>query len=175
MEDSVVVDGRLYRLVQDTSNFIFVVTDTDTSLLCNSEAVVPQGMELVDMNRDGRPDVRVGLFSNTPGLEQIYLFDTVSGGLKRLRNALDYYNSQPLIGTPYCMSYNRAGCADFNWESWLFGIEGDSAYALGHMVADQCPATEVPMVRMYCGKGETEMLLDSLPGDTSMAFFARKG
>lgn len=174
-EYSLVVDDLPYGLVLDTNRFIFVVTGSDTSLLFNSEAVDPQGIEILDLNGDGRLDVKVNLFSNTPGEERVFLFDTISVGFKRLRNALYYAGSRPLPGTPYCISYNRAGCADYNWESWLFGMMGDSAYSMGHMIAECCPGAVHPKVVIYRAMAEQhEWRMDSLPADTTIEFVCGK-
>lgn len=175
VEDSIYEHGVLYRLAQDTANHIYVLTQQDTTLLTDNEAIVPQGVRLVDLNSDGNQDVIVNLYSNTPGDQLHFLFDPGAHRFVPLRNADYYANATPLEGADLCWSYNRAGCADYNWESWLFGIKGDSAFSLGHMLADQCPETEYPRVITYLSKREeNESRMDSIPGDTSLTFFHRK-
>jgi hypothetical protein len=175
LEDSVYVKGILYRLAQDTANHIYVITRHDTTLLSHHDGIVPQGVELVDLDQDGHQDIIVNLFSNTPGDQLYFLFDPVAHHFVPLRNSGYYANAAPVEGTGLCRSYNRSGCADYNWESWLFGIKGDSAYSIGHMVAHQCPGTDHPRIITYLSEKEEDgVRMDSIPGDTSMTFFHKK-
>lgn len=175
MEDSIYEYGVLYRLAQDTLNRIYVITKHDTTLLTNNDAIVPKGVEQVDLNQDGHKDIIVNLFSNTPGDQLHFLFEPGAHRFVPLRNADYYANAAPLEGADLCWSYNRAGCADYSWESWLFGIQGDSAYSLCHMVANICPADSFQSIHVYRSvKNHDIEVIDTLPADTSMEFFGKK-
>lgn len=175
VEDSIYEDGVLYRLAQDTANHIYVLTKQDTNLLTDNDAIVPNGVEQVDLDQDGHQDIIVNLFSNTPGDELHFLFDPGARRFVPLRNADYYANTAPLEGANLCWSYNRAGCADYSWESWLYGIHGDSAFSLAHMEADICPGEPRPIIRVYLSrKNQDSILMDSIPADTSMEFFGKK-
>lgn len=175
VEDTVLINGAIYRLVQDTNNHIHVITSNDTSALCEMEGIVPQLVEVTDFDRDGYDDVIVHFFSNTPGQVEIYLFDTSTMKFVHLEDALGYYAPYPLDGTPYYVSYNRAGCADYRWESHLFGIDRHRAFPMGRLYGRQCPGDEHPAVLAYRAlDNERWERIDSLPGDTSGSFFRKK-
>ncbi|MCF6133036.1 hypothetical protein [Flavobacterium wongokense] len=93
-------------------------------------------IEILDINEDGFKDIRIFEVSNTPNQCQNFFFDPkeklfrkIKGSdldIKRLPNANLYY------------SYNRAGCADMNWESHLIKIENFEEITIGWMEAHDC-------------------------------------
>lgn len=176
VEDTVIEGNVIYRLIQATLNHVYVIGNGDTALLSDNDAIVPQQVQELDLDQDGFDDVIVNLFSNTPGEEEQYLHDPSGRRFDRLENASYYMNTQPLRGTGYCWTYNRAGCADYSWESWLFGIANGTAYSLAHIEARICPGYGDAKVLVYRAIDNKDIeRVDSIPADTSIEFQREKG
>ena len=93
-------------------------------------------VKFVDINADGYKDIRAFVFSNTPNQCENYLYDKRKRGFILLEDCdLDI---QLLKGTKYYYSYNRAGCADMNWESYLSKIENYKLVSLGYINGQGC-------------------------------------
>jgi hypothetical protein len=93
-------------------------------------------VKFIDINADGYKDIRAFVFSNTPNQCENYLYDNLEKKFKLIEDCdLDI---QVIKGTSYYYSYNRAGCADMNWESYLSKIEDYKLVLLGYMYGKGC-------------------------------------
>jgi len=94
------------------------------------------GVEFIDINADGYKDIRAFIYSNTPNQCENYLYDKANKTFRLIENCdLDI---QIIKGTKYYYSYNKAGCADMNWESYLSKIENYKLISLGYIYAQGC-------------------------------------
>lgn len=92
--------------------------------------------EFIDIDEDGYKDIRVFAFSNTPNQCDNYLFDNRLKTFKLIENCdLDI---KKIKGTDFFYSYNRAGCADMNWESHLSKIEKYKLVDYGFIYGKGC-------------------------------------
>lgn len=92
--------------------------------------------KFLDIDEDGYKDIRVFVFSNTPNQCDNYLFDKTTHSFKLIENCdLDI---QKIKGTNFFYSYNRAGCADLNWESNLSKIENYKLVNYGYIRGQGC-------------------------------------
>ncbi|UUV20668.1 hypothetical protein [Paenimyroides aestuarii] len=92
--------------------------------------------KFLDIDEDGYKDIRVFVFSNTPNQCDNYLFDKKLKKFKHIENCdLDI---QKIKGTDFLYSYNRAGCADMNWESHLSKIENYKLVDYGYIYGQGC-------------------------------------
>jgi len=92
--------------------------------------------EFPDIDKDGYKDIRVFAFSNTPNQCDNYLFDKRLKTFKLIENCdLDI---QKIKGTDFFYSYNRAGCADMNWESHLSKIVNYKLVDYGYIYGQGC-------------------------------------
>ena len=81
-------------------------------------------------------DIRTFVFSNTPNQCENYLYDKENKTFRLVEDCdLDI---QLIKGTRYYYSYNRAGCADMNWESYLSKIENYKLVLLGYIHGQGC-------------------------------------
>lgn len=92
--------------------------------------------EFIDIDEDGYKDIRVFAFSNTPNHSDIYLFDNRLKTFKNIENC-DLYIKK-IKGTDFFYTYNRAGCADMNWESHLSKIENYKLVDYGYIYGQGC-------------------------------------
>lgn len=92
--------------------------------------------EFLDIDEDGYKDIRIFIFSNTPNQCDNYLFDKELKTFKLIENCdLDI---QKIKGTQFYYSYNRGGCSDMNWESYLSKIENSKLVNYGYIYGQGC-------------------------------------
>jgi hypothetical protein len=90
----------------------------------------------VDINDDGFKDIRAFVISNTPNQCENYLYDKANKTFRQIE-ACDL-DIQLIKGTKFFYSYDRAGCADMNWESYLSKIENFKLVSLGYIYGQGC-------------------------------------
>lgn len=94
--------------------------------------------EFLDINQDGYKDIRIYVFSNTPNQCENYLFDRKLNTFRLLENCdLDI---EKIRGGKYYYSYNRTGCSDMNWESYLSEIKDYKLVNIGYINGLGCDA-----------------------------------
>ena len=94
------------------------------------------GLEILDINKDGYNDIRIFEVSNTPNQCQNYFFIPKDKSFRKIKGSnLDI---KLLPNTNLYYSYNRAGCADMNWESHLSKIEDFEEINIGMIQAHDC-------------------------------------
>ncbi len=120
----------------------FIKNDNFNCLLSiKGDTIIPSKdyyfkVEFPDIDKDGNKDIRVFAYSNTPNQCDNYLFDKTKKIFILLENCnLDI---DKLKGTDFYYSYNRAGCADMNWESTLSKIENYKLLNYGYIHGQGC-------------------------------------
>ncbi len=90
----------------------------------------------LDIDEDGYKDIRVFVVGNTPNECDNYLFDKELRTFKLIEHCdLDI---QKIKSTPFYYSYNRAGCGDLNWESYLSKIDNYKLVNYGYLYGQGC-------------------------------------
>lgn len=93
-------------------------------------------LAILDINKDGFNDIRVFEISNTPNQCRNYFFDPKNKKFRIIQNSdLDI---KVIPNTNFYFSYNRAGCADMNWESHLSKIEDFKEIQIGLLRVHNC-------------------------------------
>jgi hypothetical protein len=92
--------------------------------------------EFLDINEDGYKDIQISLFTNNPNDRENYLFDKKHNSFKLIENCERYI--QKIKGTNFYYSYNRTGCSDMNWESYLSKIENYKLVNYGYIYGQGC-------------------------------------
>jgi hypothetical protein len=138
----------------------------------SGDAVLKNGdyysnVEFVDINADGYKDIRAFVFSNTPNQCENYLYDKVNKTFRQIEACnLDI---QLIKGTKFYYSYNRAGCADMNWESYLSKIENFKLVSLGYIYGQGCDfqikenPQEIKIYKITNPDKEEKVLFKKLP------------
>jgi hypothetical protein len=93
-------------------------------------------IEFPDINEDGFKDIRTYFFSNTPNQCDNYLFDIKTKTFRLIEDC--WLDIQKVKGTDFYFSYERAGCADMNWESYLGKIENNKLIDYGYIYGQGC-------------------------------------
>jgi hypothetical protein len=154
---------RLIRALRDKRLQSLVMLSGDTIL---KDVGYYSEVEFIDINADGYKDIRAFVVSNTPNQCENYLFDKKKKTFLLLQNCdLDI---RLIKGTHYYYSYNRAGCADMNWESYLSSIENFKLVPAGYIYGQGCdfdvknnPQT-IEIYKITNPAAETKILLKKL-------------
>jgi hypothetical protein len=124
-------------------------------------------VDFLDIDEDGYKDIRIFTFSNTPNQCDNYLFDRKLKTFKLIENCgLDI---QKIKGTQFYYSYNRAGCADLNWESHLSKIENYELVNYGYIIGHGCDfevkknVQSIDIYKIIDSKKYEKKLIKSLP------------
>jgi hypothetical protein len=126
-------DQQYVQILKDTKFNCLVSIQGDT--IVKSEDYYSKA-KFLDIDEDGYKDIRVFAFSNTPNQCDNYLFDKTINTFKLVENC--YLDIQKLKGTDFFYSYNRAGCADLDWESHLSKIENYNLVDYGYINGKGC-------------------------------------
>lgn len=122
--------------------------------------------DFVDIDEDGYKDIRIYFVNNTPNQCDNYLFVKDSKTFKIIEDCdLDIHK---IKGSQFYYSYNRAGCADMNWESYLSKIENYKLVDYGYIYGKGCDEIKdnLRVIEIYkFGNSETDdkILVKKLP------------
>lgn len=135
-------------------------------------------IKFIDINADGYTDIRAFVVSNTPNQCENYLFDKGKKIFRLLQNCdLDI---RLVKGTKYYYSYNRAGCADLNWESYLSKIENFKLVPVGYIYGQACDfdfkenPQQIFIYKITNPASETKLLIRKLPYSKYIPTFGEK-
>ncbi|MEO3408114.1 hypothetical protein AAFN85_29640 [Mucilaginibacter sp. CAU 1740] len=120
-------------------------------------------MKFIDFDRDGYKDLLIEYFSNTPGDNALFLYNKSMRNFTEVKNFGSFAAATRLGNTNLYYSYERAGCADMNWNSDLFKINNYKAIAIGHIAGLGCEGDKEVGVFISKVKGEKLLPIKSYP------------
>ena len=127
---------------------IFTVKNSNGKVIYSHEDN-PFDFEFSDFNGDGYSDIRMNYVSNTPGLQELLLFDVKSNKFKEVEKFNKYPNSVKIKDTDYYYSYHGSGCADNDWGSELFKINGTEIIEFGKIKGLGCLENDKNGIYIY--------------------------
>lgn len=166
---------RLVRTMQGTRLQSLTTLSGDTIL---KDAGYYLNLTFIDINADGYKDIQVFVVSNTPNQCENYLFDREKNIFRLLQNCDS--DIRLVKGTKYYYSYNSAGCADMNWESYLSKIEGFKLVPAGYIHGRGCNfdvkknPQEILIYKITNPVTKTKLLLRKLPYSKHIPTFGDK-
>jgi hypothetical protein len=118
-------------------------------------------VEFVDFNHDGCADIKASVRAGESGLCELYLFD---GETKRFREVKNVFaNPEAITNTKYYYSYERIGCSDNFWQSYLFEIRDFEVIPLGVIYGKACGESDDGILIHTIDELEEEKLFKKLP------------
>jgi hypothetical protein len=164
-KDTLIINHqRLIRTMKDGRFQSLSTLSGDTIL---KDVGYYSNVEFIDINADGYKDIRAFVVSNTPNQCENYLFNKEKMAFQLLLNC--DLNIRLIRGTNYYYSYNRAGCADLNWESYLSRIENFKLVPVGYIYGQGCDfevkenPQEILIYKITNPFAETKILVRKLP------------
>ncbi len=136
------VDIKIDILKINNQQYIQTLKDRNFSCLLSikGDTIVKEDhyseAKFLDINNDGYKDIRVFGFTNTPNQCVNYLYDKKTQTFKLIDNC--YLDITKIEGTDFFYSYERGGCGDLNWESYLSKIENYRLVNYGYIHGQGC-------------------------------------
>lgn len=163
--DTLTIDGIDYIIFQSypgrdtSSNLTIIDRKKDTVYIHRNYAT--NGFELEDFNNDGILDIRMYQLSNIGGISELIMYNKVSKSFQEILNFTDFAEPKKIKNSIYWYSYQRAGCADVNWESKLFKIVDFRAMEVGEIDGIFCEHEPKKGIFIYRTKGKQKNLIHS--------------
>jgi len=133
-QDTITINNQHYIQISKDERFNCLLSMQGDTIIKSQNYYFKS--KFLDIDEDGYKDIRVFAFSNTPNQCDNYLFDKKLKTFKLIENCnLDI---QKIKGTNFFYSYNSAGCADMNWESYLSKIENYKIVDYGYIYGQGC-------------------------------------
>lgn len=131
--DTILLNNKLYLIVHNNYYSYLSSFEGDTIIKGDFNGQ----FEFLDINLDGYKDIRFRIdYSWIPNECSNYLYDKKTSTYKLLINC--YLVLENIKGTDFYYSYERAGCEDSNWESYLSKIENYKLVNYGYMSGQGC-------------------------------------
>ena len=137
---------------------IFTIKNSDGKLVYSHEDN-PFDFEFSDFNGDGYSDIKMNYVSNTPGIQELLLFDVNSNEFREVKLFNKYPNSKKVKNSNIYYSYHGNGCADNDWGSELFKIVGNNIIELGKIQGLGCLENDKNGIYIYKINGSKKELL----------------
>lgn len=94
--------------------------------------------KISDFNNDGFQDIILDYITNVPGIVDVLLFDLPNGKFQIIEELGNYASPIKIKNSECYYSYERAGCADYNWESDLFYLSDYKCVKVGNISGKGC-------------------------------------
>jgi len=137
--DTVTIDSKIFIACQSNLRNLVVTNENQDTVYDHPDWT--NGIEFTDFNDDGYPDILLEYMTNVPGVVDLALFEK-STGTFRLVDNFHFPSPQKVQGTKYRYSYHRSGCADSDWDSDLFYLNGYTPVRIGNIHGSGCEGNE---------------------------------
>lgn len=136
--DTLIVESNIFKidLCNDSMNNETLMIYKNGTVLIKRNDYFPLDLKITDFNGDGFPDLLFILGSGT--IYNLFLYDKLTHSFMELENFDNFPEAKRVRKTQYYYSYSHSGCADVNWDSYLFYIKGYKAIPIGNIHAINC-------------------------------------
>lgn len=158
-QNKMIVQGREYKGNLERSHFVLLDSHGDTVLQPKGDYYM--SVAYPDFNQDGNKDILLEVNDNTPGRYELFLYSPKTRKFIEVKDFYYFATPEPIKGTRYYYSYNRAGCADNTWESFLFYIDNYKPVKVGYINGEGCGIKDG--IYIYKQTGDTKAIIETLP------------
>jgi hypothetical protein len=138
---------------------IFTVKNSNGQVIYSHEDN-PFDFKFTDFNGDGYFDILMNYVSNSPGTQELILFNIKTNEF----DAVEFFNSYPsskrIKESNLYYSYHGSGCADNDWGSELYRLTGTSITLIGKIKGLGCLENDTNGIYIYKVNGTDEKLLN---------------
>ena len=138
--DTLIVNNLKFIIEQfkeENLNFSLIILNEKFDTIYKHNDFIDE-YKITDFNNDGYQDIELDYITNVPGIVDVLLFDLTSGKFQIIEELGNYPSSIKIKNSEYYYSYERAGCADYNWESNLFYISDYKCFKIGNITGKGC-------------------------------------
>jgi len=102
----------------------------------------PSEFKFKDFNEDGYSDIVLEYITNTPGTDELILFNKQTNSFEKVIDFMNFPSAIKIKNSELYYSYHKSGCADSNWDSDLFKIKESKAIRIGNIHGIGCGIDE---------------------------------
>lgn len=138
--DTLIVNNLKFIIKQfkeENLNFSLIILNEKFDTIYKHNDFIDE-YKITDFNNDGYQDIELDYITNVPGIVDVLLFDLASGKFQIIEELGNYPSPIKIKKSEYYYSYERAGCADYNWESNLFYISNYKCVKIGNITGKGC-------------------------------------
>ena len=129
-------------------------------------------LDTLDINDDGFKDLRIFIVSNTPNDCENYFFNHSNKSFVKIEN--DFSDFTKIKNTPYYYSYERAGCSDDNWVSYLIKIEDFKTTEIAKMIGTGCSSADKKSICIFKIHDKKDSLIANLDYTKNISHIGKK-
>lgn len=119
---------------------LFTIENSKKEIIYKQET--PSEFKFSDFNEDGYLDIILEYLTQTPGSDELLLFNKKSNSFEKVIDFMVFPSAIKIKNSELYYSYHKSGCADSNWGSDLFKIENNKAIRIGNMQGIGCGIDE---------------------------------
>ncbi len=123
----------------------------------------PSEFILTDFNEDGFLDIELHFMTNVPDVNEILIFNPELKIYTEIENFSSFPASIKIKNTNYYYSYERSGCADSNWDSYLYYLKENKAIKIGNIHTIECDNESDNGIYIYKINGENKEQIKLIP------------
>ena len=146
LKDSLKIGEEIYYVCQDDPikiiehqlNSVLFILNQSKDTVYKHDSFSSNGFEVIDLDENGMSDIRLNQISNVGGLGELIFFDPKNKVFKPIKDFIKFAEPTKIKKTKYWYSYQRSGCADMNWTSYLFYIKDYQAIPIGEIRGVGC-------------------------------------
>jgi hypothetical protein len=162
--DTAIIAGQEYIGICTWEHCVHILKNRDTVFeICEVSA----NFAFSDFNEDGHLDLEFGYISNVGTIIDVALFDPLKNSFVLIDDLKEY--AYPVrLKDNYYYSYQKAGCADLNWISYLFKITDFTTVPIGHIYGQGCEWDTIqfpPKIEIHKVIKNEKVLIEVLPMD----------
>ncbi|EPR69896.1 hypothetical protein ADIWIN_3968 [Winogradskyella psychrotolerans RS-3] len=137
---------------------IFTIKNSKEEVVFSQEEN-PFDFEFNDFNEDGYIDVIMNYATNSPGHQDLLIYDKDKDIFSKVESFYNYPNAKKIGESNLYYSYHASGCADNDWGSELYELTGTNITLLGKINGLGCLENDTNGIYIYKVNGDDEKLL----------------
>jgi hypothetical protein len=163
--DTLTIEGNDFIVFQsypgrDTSCNLTIIDEKEDTVYVHRNYAT-NGFEFEDFDNDGLLDIRLYQLSNIEGISELIMYSKTSKSFQEILNFTDFPDPKKIDSSEFWYSYQRAGCADLNWESKLFKIVDFRAIEVGEINGFFCDNEPNKGIFIYRTSGKKKRQIHS--------------
>lgn len=167
LKDSLKIGEEIYYVCQDDPikiiehqlNSVLFILNQSKDTVYKHDSFSSNGFEVIDLDENGMSDIRLNQISNVGGLGELIFFDPKNKVFKPIKDFIKFAEPTKIKKTKYWYSYQRSGCADMNWTSYLFYIKDYQAIPIGKIRSASCAGESENGIFVYKTIGDQGVLV----------------
>jgi hypothetical protein len=157
------VNAILYKAIYKNTDLSVSIVNPNGKIINHIDAGSVWTLKFMDFNGDGYEDLFIEYISNTPGDNDLLLYNKEVRRFIKVEDFGRFSSASRLRNSGLYYSYHRSGCADLNWDSDLFKIVNYKAIKIGNISGLGCEVDDKTGIFISKVHGTKEQLIKKYP------------